>query len=158
MKPLIALLFIGCPLLAIGGDLQSPLPSGEITTETPSIENAYPNEVYVKRTTEPSNDTISYEVRIYAAEAIDTKRISSHWEVALVVRDQQEKDLISTRVDVSAISTTPPNTNEFRSFFFTIHKSLEATTVVNIGRDNGLRVLFTRYKLPMKSIDHSKAH
>ena len=154
----VALISLGCLTIAVGADQQSLFPSGELTAETPSIEAAYPGDVYVQRTIEPSNETVSYEVRIYSADVTDTKRISSLWEVALVVRDQKGTELVSTRIESSGVSHIPPNKNEFRSFYFTVHQSLEATSVVNIGRHNGLRVLFTRYKLPMKSIDHPKAH
>ena len=158
MKLHLALISLGCLSLAVGADQQSLFPSGEITAETPSIETAYPGDVYVQRSVEPGNETVTYEVRIYSPDLTDTKRISSLWEVALVVRDQKGTELVSTRIECSGVSHIPPNKNEFRSFYFAIHKSLEATSVVNIGRHNGLRVLFTRYKLPMKSVDHPKAH
>jgi hypothetical protein len=154
----IALILLGCLSIAVGADKQSLFPSGEITSETPSIEVAFPGDVFVQRTLNPTSKTVSYEVRIYSSEVTDMRRISSLWEVALVVLDQKGAQLVSTSIASSGVSHIPPNKNEFRSFYFTIHESLEATSVVNIGRHNGLRVLFTRYKLPMKSIDHPKAH
>ena len=158
MKLLTAIFFVCFGCVSMAADQKSLLPSGEITPETPSIESAYPGEVYVQRTIEPGSDTIHYEVRVYAPEVRDMKSASSWWEIALVVRDQKGIDLVSTRIETSGAAHVPPNMNEFRSFYFSIHKSLEATTCVNIGRYNGLRVIFTRYKLPQKSIDHAKAH
>ncbi len=154
------LIFVWCALSSTvsGKDLLSLFPSGEITAETPSLESAYPDQIYVQRTLQPSGDVVEYVVRIYADEMAGTTRIGSLWEVALVVSDEKGIQLVSTRVEVSGTAHIPPNKNEFRFFIFSINKNLEKTTVINIGRHNGLRVLFTRYRLPLKSVDHPKAH
>lgn len=143
---------------AIGADLQVLIPSGELTDDTPSLELAYPDQMFIARTPREHGGVVDYEVRIYAQKAIDIKPSPEFWEVAMVVRDSKGLELVSTTLDAAGSCTIPPNRNEFRVFRFSIHESLERFTVINISRHNGMRVLFTRYRLPLKSIDHPKAH
>ena len=139
-------------------DLQSLVPLGGVTDETPSLESAYPNEVYIARTADPNGGAVHYEVRVYAPELLDVKRNSAMLEVAIVVCDERGTKLLSTHVEVSGVAHIPPSKEEFRLFSFSVHESLERTTAINIGRYNSMRVLFTKYRLPLKAVDNPKAH
>lgn len=148
----------GLFLPLLGADLQTLLPAGEITDETPSLEAAFPDHMFINRIARAHGGMIDYEVRVYSEEPRDHEFDGMMWEVAIVVIDPKGNGVLSASLEAGGISTTPPNKNEFRAFRFSIHESLERTTVINIGRPDGMRVPFTRYKLPLKSIDHPKAH
>jgi hypothetical protein len=131
---------------------------GGVTDKTPSLESAYPNEIYIGRTAEPQGGVVHYEVKVYAAELLDVSRMSGWWKVAIVVCDERGTQLLSSRVESSGVSTNPPSKEQFRSFYFSVHESLERSTAINIGRYTGIRVLFTKYRLPLKTVDNPKAH
>lgn len=158
-RNLVFLLFLTSLCVPVlGADLQTLIPTGEITAETPSLEAAFPEQMLITRTPRQHGGVIDYEVRVYSEKPGDQKLGNLIWEVAIVVRDSKGADMLSAHLEASGVSTIPPNKNEFRSFRFSIHESLEQTTAINIGRHNGIRTPFTRYRLPMKSIDHPKAH
>jgi len=142
----------------LGADLQTLIPTGEITAETPSLEAAFPEQMLITRTPRQYGGVIDYEIRVYSDKPGDQKLGDLIGEVAIVVRDSNGDDMFSAHLEVSGVSTIPPNKNEFRSFRFSIHESLEQTTAINIGHHNGIRTPFTQYRLPMRSIDHPKAH
>ena len=98
-----------------------------------------------------------YEVRVYAPELLDGKSLSAMWKVAIVVCDERGTQLLCTHVESSGVSHIPPSREEFRSIRFSVHESLERTTAINIGRSDVMRVWFTKYRLPLKTIDHPKA-
>ncbi len=152
------LIFAWALTTTFAADPQSLFPMGGVTDETPSLESAYPNEVYIARTVESRAGVVHYEVRFYAPELLDAKSFSAMLEVAIVVCDERGAQLLSTHVVISGASHIPPSREEFRSFRFSVHESLERTTVINIGRYTGMRVIFTKYRLPLKAIDHPKAH
>jgi len=143
---------------AFAADMVSLLPMGGVTDTTPSLESAYPNEVYISRTAQATGGIVHYQVRVYAPEVLDVSRLPAMWAVAIVVCDPKGTQLLSTSLEVSGLSHIPPSKEEFRSFYFSVHESLEPTTSINIGRHSGMRVLFTKYRLPLKTIDHPKAH
>ncbi len=145
-------------MASIGAELQTLIPSGELTDASPSLEAAYPDQMFIARTPREHGGVLDYEVRIYAPKTLDIKPAPEFCAVAMVVRDAEGSELVSVTLDAPGLCTIPPNKNEFRVFRFSIHESLERFTAINLGRHNGMRTLFTRYKLPMKSIDHPKAH
>ncbi|QIF02077.1 hypothetical protein [Roseimicrobium sp. ORNL1] len=133
-------------------------PVGGVTNDTPSLESAFPNEIYIRRTLDSSRGLVDYNVRVYAPELVDTKFPSGFRDITLVIYDEKGTQLVSTRIEISGIGHIPPSTEMFRSFDFSIHESLERTTAVYIGDDSARRIHYTRYRLPLKSIDHPKAH
>ena len=123
------------------------------------MESAYPGQIYIQRTQQGFSDgAVDYEVRVYADETTVAPRLSAFTEIVLVVSDESGVQLVSAQIEFSEPVSISPNKNKFRSFSFSIRKGLEKTTVINVGRYNGARMLFTRYRLPLKSIDHPKAH
>jgi hypothetical protein len=137
---------------------QSPLPTGRVTEDTPSLETAFAKQVSISRTPHPYGDLVDYMVMIHAPEILgDT--IGSNFEVALVVCDEKGKTLVSSTLDISGIVQRPRSSGgdarlagvkgEFRYFRFTLAQHLEKTTAVNIGRNAGMRILYTQYRLPL---------
>ena len=153
---LLSFILVFAVSVASARDLETLLPSGEITAETPSLETAFPGETYILRST--SGDMIHYEVRVYAPEVISVGRVLSMWDVVIVIRDGAGAQLFSGSLEADGICTIPPSKEEFRVFHFSVHRSVEATTAVNIGRQSAMHVLFTTYRLPLKTVDHPKAH
>lgn len=153
------LLVLGLALTAtFAAELQYLWPTGGITDETPSLKYAYPNEVYILRTMEPHGGVVHYEVRFYAPELLNNSIPAGMWRIAIVVCYERGTQLLSTQIESSGVSHIPPSNEKFRSIRFSVHESLERTTAVNIGRFIGKRTHSTKYRLPLKSIGHNKAH
>lgn len=141
---------------ALAKDQLSLTPSGEITPETPSLEAAFPGEMSIQRTAHSGLDTVAYSVEIYAPEAVGPGAYSFLTSAAIVVKDGKGAELLAAPLAVSGVGHSS-NQIKSRTLYFTVHASVEATTVINLGRHDGMRILFTRYKLPLRSIDHPKA-
>ena len=132
-------------------------PSGEMTDKITSVESAFPGETYVSRHINEQSKVVSYEIRLFAPDLLKFDMIPNLSDVVLVVSNKEGDHLASAPIEFSGISSIPPSKQQFRSIRFSVHQSLEATTVLNFGRHNGLRVIFTQYKLPLTSIPNKKA-
>lgn len=121
---------------------------GGVTEATPSLETAYPNDVYILRTPKATGGIVHYEVRVYAPEVLAVDRLLPMNAVAIVVSDSKGTQLLSTTLVISGPKHIPPSKEEFCSFYFSVHDSLEATTAINIGRHTGIREYFTNTVCP----------
>lgn len=132
------------------------LPSGEMTDQITSVETAFPGETYVSRHLDQHSKSVSYEIRLFAPELLKIDMIPKLWDVVLVVSNTDGEQLISVPIAFTGLSSIPPSKEQFKSIRFSVHESFEATTVLNFGRFNGMRVIFTQYKLPLRSIEYKK--
>jgi len=160
MKYILPILISGI-LIAFAGAAQSPPPDDDITPDIKSLEAAYPNEMYILRTPDQDGDIIRYEVRSYNASLTNYQNISLSWDIVIIVHDDKGATLFKAQVNSTGISTKPPSKERFRSFNFSVHKNLESSTAIIIGTrnlDGYSGTIFSKYRLPLKTIDIPQAH
>ena len=152
------LLCMGCLVLtAAASETMNLIPEGGVTGSTPSLETAYPGEVSIDRRVYEAQGLVYYDVRIFAPLVTDRKSTNSALAaVAIVVSDAKGTQLFSSPLEARGIAHGA-NQAEFRGFNFMVHESVEATTTINLGQHDGMRILYTKYRLPLKTIDHPKA-
>jgi hypothetical protein len=78
-------------------------------------------------------------------------------DVRIFVFDEAGTQLLASHLDESGVCQVGPSMEPCRRFSFSVHESLEKTTAINIGYFSGMRVLYYKYRLPLKTIDHPKA-
>ena len=132
-------------------------PSGRLDDATPSLESAFPNEMYISRTVQPAGGVVHYEVRIYAPEIAYNLRREAMEDVVITINDEAGAWLFSSSLVTYANCEMTGSKDRFARFGFSVRESLEKTAVINIGRFNGMRTFYYKYRLPLKTIDHPKA-
>jgi hypothetical protein len=131
------------------------LPVSGVTPDTPSLETAFKDAMFIERTADPSG-MINYMVRIYDPKVVADGGFMSN-DVVLVVGDSNRRAVASAPLQYSGVCTTSPSKTKFISFNFSVHKDFDRYTVVNIGTYNGKNVFFRPYRLPAKSTPHPTA-
>ena len=109
------------------------------------ISEAFGGKTLVQRTVD-SSGLVHYLIRFHHEDVIKPDRPYLS-EVVLSVSNDKGRILSQSVLDVSGVSTNPPEKMEFRMIRFSVHESLEARCVISIGLYKGFRVIFSPYLL-----------
>jgi hypothetical protein len=143
MKLICYIIFSLCVVSIVTG--QSLTPIHKPDKKHPSISEAFQGETLVQRTVDASG-LAHYLIRFHHKDVVE-KPGPYLSEVVLSVSNDQGKILSQSVLDVSGVSTNPPDELKFRIIRFSVHESLESECVLSIGLHKGFRVIFSPYLL-----------
>ncbi len=86
-------------------------------------------------------------IRFFHEDVVGENRGPYLSEVVLSITDKEGKILSQSWLDISRVSTVPPDKTEFRMIRFTVREALEDGSVLSIGLHTAMRVHFSPYRL-----------
>lgn len=135
---------------------QSLLPIDRPEATFPLIADAFEGKTTVQRTVD-AGGLAHYMIRFFHEDVVGTNRGPYLSEVVLSLTDKEWKILSQSWLDISGVSTVPPDKTEFRMIRFTVHEGLEDGSVLSIGLHKGMRVYFSPYRLSFQRAKAGKA-
>lgn len=122
------------------------------TASSPFLQNAFPQRTEVVRSVVARGDyeLVHYEVRIFSDP--DNRHEFGFCDFSAVVANAEGQILSASMLRASFPATRPPDKREFLTFSFAVHASLEKSTTINVGRNQGQRTYYTSYRLPLVSV------
>ena len=125
---------------------QSLVPIDRPEATFPQISDAFDGKTTVRRTVD-AGGLAHYMIRFFHEDVVGNNRGPYLSEAVLSVTDDQGKILSQSWLDISGVSTEPPDKTEFRMIRFTVREALEDGSVLSIGVYKGMRVYFSPYRL-----------
>ena len=111
----------------------------------PTISDAFDGKTKVQRKVDEGG-LVHYMIRFFHKDVV-AKRGPYLSDVVLSVTDKKGKIVSQSWLDISGVSTVPPDETEFRMIRFTIREDLENQSVLSIGVHKGFRVIFSPYRI-----------
>ena len=125
---------------------QSLVPIDRPEATFPQISEAFDGKITVRRTVD-AGGLAHYMIRIFHEDVVGANRGPYLSEVVLSVTNDQGRILSQSWLDISGVSTVPPDKTEFRMIRFTVREALEDGCVLSIGLHKGIRVYFSPYRI-----------
>jgi hypothetical protein len=131
---------------------QSLVPIDRPDPTFPPITEAFEGKTTVQRTA-GAGGLAHYMIRFFHEDVVGANRTPFLSDVVLSVTDKNGKILSQSWLDVSGVSTVPPDKTEFRMILFTVSEDLEDRSVLSIGLHKGMRVYFSPFRLTSKQTE-----